>query len=98
MTVDNCREFAGHEEISSKLGVDVYFVYPYHSWERGLSESTNGLIRQYFPKKTDFREISDKEVLHVQRLLNNRPRKTLGYLTPNEVFNNMKTNRNFCNC
>ena len=46
----------GHEEITSKLGVDVYFAYPYHSWERGLSENTNGLIRQYFPKKTDFRE------------------------------------------
>ena len=98
MTVDNGREFAGHEEINSKLGVDVYFAHPYHSWERGLSENTNGLIRQYFPKKTDFREISDKEVLQVQHILNNRPRKTLGYLTPNEVFNNIKTNRYICTC
>ncbi len=65
MTVDNSREFAGHEEITSKLGVDVYFAHPYHSWERGLSENTNGLIRPYFPKKTDFREISDKEVLQI---------------------------------
>ena len=54
MTVDNGSEFAGHEKITSKLGVDVYFAHPYHSWERGLSENTNGLIRQYFPKKTDF--------------------------------------------
>ena len=98
MTVDNGREFAGHEEITSKLGVDVYFAHPYHSWERGLSENTNGLIRQYFPKKTDFREISDKEVLQVQHLLNNRPRKTMDYLTPSEVFNNIKTNRNICTC
>ncbi len=98
MTVDNGSEFAGHEKITSKLGVDVYFAHPYHSWERGLSENTNGLIRQYFPKKTDFREVSDKEVLLVQHRLNNRPRKTLGYLTPNEVFNNIKTNRNSCTC
>jgi IS30 family transposase len=98
MTVDNGREFAGHEKITSKLGVDVYFAHPYHSWERGLCENTNGLIRQYFPKKTDFLEISDKEVLQVQHLLNNRPRKTLGYFTPNEVFNNIKTNRNICTC
>ncbi len=96
MTVDNGSEFAGHEKIASKLGVDVYFAHPYHSWERGLSENTNGLIRQYFPKKTDFREVSDKEVLQVQHRLNNRPGKTLGYLTPNEVFNNIKTNRNTC--
>ncbi len=98
MTVDNGSEFAGHENITSKLGVDVYFAHPYHSWERGLSENTNGLIRQYFPKKTDFREVSDKEVLLVQHRLNNRPRKTLGYRTPNEVFNNIKTNRNSCTC
>lgn len=98
MTVDNGSEFAGHEKITSKLGVDVYFAHPYHSWERGLSENTNGLIRQYFPKKTDFREVSDKEVLLVQHRLNNRPRKTLGYLTPNEVFNNIKSNRNICTC
>ena len=90
MTVDNGREFSGHEEITSKLGVNVYFAHPYHSWAIRFSENTNGLIRQYFPKKTDFREISDKKVLQVQHLLNNRPRKTLDYLTPNEVFNNIK--------
>ncbi len=96
VTVDNGREFTGHEELTSKLGVDVYFAHPYHSWERGLNENTNGLIRQYFPKKTDFREISDKEVLHVQHLLNNRPRKTLDYLTPFEVFNRIKPKTNIC--
>ncbi|MHC4268311.1 MAG: IS30 family transposase [Planctomycetota bacterium] len=96
MTVDNGCEFAGHEEITSKLGVDIYIVHPYHSWERGRSENTNGLIRQYLPKKTDFREISDNEVLQVYHLLNNRSKKTLGYLTPNEVFNNIKTNKNIC--
>ncbi len=57
VTVDNGREFAGHEKITSKLGIDVYFAHPYHSWERGLSENVNGLIGQYLPKKTDFREI-----------------------------------------
>ncbi len=98
MTVDNGLEFAGHEELTSKLGVDVYFTHPYHSWERRLNENTNGLIKQYFPKKTDFREISNKEVLHVQHRLNNRPRKTLEYLTPNEVFNNIKTNQCICTC
>ena len=55
MTVDNGSEFAGHEDIASKLGVDVYFAHSYHSWERGLSENTNGLIRQYFTMQTDFR-------------------------------------------
>ncbi len=87
MAVDKDREFAGHEEITSRLLVDIYFVHPYHSWERGLSENTNRLIRRYFPKKTDFRDISDKDVLYVQHLLNNRPGKTPGYLTPNEVSN-----------
>ena len=91
MTVDNGSEFAGHEKVTSKFGVDVYFVHPYHSRERWLSENTNGLIKQYFPKKTDFREVSDKGVLLVQHRLNNRPRRMLGYLTPNEVFNNIKT-------
>jgi len=62
MTVVNGREFACHKEMSSRLNVDVYFAHPYHSWERGLNENTNGLLRQYFPKKTDLRKISDKKV------------------------------------
>ncbi len=75
MTVDNGREFADHKEIASKLNVDVYFAHPYHSWKRGLNENTNGLLRQYFPKKTDLRRVLIEHVLHVQHMLNNRPRK-----------------------
>ena len=86
MTVDNGKEFAGHKEIASRLNVDVYFAHPYHSWERGLNENTNGLLRQYFPKKTDLRKISDQKVEYVQHMLNNRPRKLLNFMTPYEVF------------
>ncbi len=95
MTVDNGREFAGHKEIASRLNVDVYFAHPYHSWERGLNENTNGLLRQYFPKKTDLRKIPIEHVLHVQHMLNNRPRKLLNFLTPDEVFNH-KSYKNSC--
>ncbi len=86
LTLDNGKEFAAHEEISKKLEADVYFAHPYHSWERGLNENTNGLIRQWFPKQTDFRTITDEQVAEVQELLNHRPRKTIGYLTPHEVL------------
>ena len=96
MTVDNGREFAGHKEIASRLNVDVYFAHPYHSWERGLNENTNGLLRQYFPKKTDLRKISIERVLHVQHMLNNRPRKLLNFLTPDEVFNQRSYKTNCC--
>ena len=96
MTVDNGREFAGHKEISSRLNVDVYFAHPYHSWERGLNENTNGLLRQYFPKKTDLRKISDRKVEHVQHMLNNRPRKLLNFRTPYEVFNHLSYRTNCC--
>ena len=96
MTVDNGREFAGHKEIASRLNVDVYFAHPYHSWERGLNENTNGLLRQYFPKKTYLRKISNVQVLQVQHLLNNRPRKLLNFLTPYEVFNHITYKTKFC--
>ena len=86
ITADNGKEFAMHEVISQKLGIDFYFAHPYCSWERGLNENTNGLIRQYFPKDTDFKKITDKEVLQVMDRLNNRPRKILGYKTPKEMF------------
>ncbi len=65
---------------------DFYFAHPYHSWERGLNEHTNGLIRQYLPKKTDFTQISKEEIITIQDKLNHRPRKVLGYRTPYEVF------------
>ena len=80
------KEFAGHETISQTLGVEVYFAHPYSSWERGLNENTNGLIRQYFPKGTSFEGITDEQVAFVMHRLNNRPRKGLGYRTPHEVF------------
>jgi IS30 family transposase len=96
MTVDNGREFSGHRELSSRLNVEVYFAHPYHSWERGLNENTNGLLRQYFPKKTDLREISNEHVLYVQHMLNNRPRKLLNFFTPYEVFNRITYKTKFC--
>src|SRR5882672_1039325 len=86
ITVDNGKEFCQHEEITAALRAPIYFAHPYASWERGLNENTNGLVRQYFPKKHDFARITNAEVQRVAELLNNRPRKTLGYRTPNEVF------------
>ena len=86
ITSDNGKEFARHEQIAKRLKCDYYFAHPYSSWERGTNENTNGLIRQYFPKNRDFRTITDKELIHAMKRLNNRPRKRLGYKTPNEVF------------
>jgi len=86
ITSDNGKEFALHEETAETLETDFYFAHPYASYERGLNENTNSLIRQYFPKDRDFRTITDEELIMATKKLNNRPRKTLGYLTPNEVF------------
>lgn len=86
ITVDNGKEFVQHEAITAALQAPIYFTHPYSAWERGLNENTNGLIRQYFPKKYDFARITKAAVKLVAELLNNRPRKTLGYRTPNEVF------------
>lgn len=85
-TADNGKEFAYHQIITRKLGGEFYFAKPYHSWERGLNEHTNGLVRQYFPKGTDFTKISHRRVKKVETILNNRPRKILNFMTPNEVF------------
>ena len=85
ITVDNGKEFCDHELIATSLKARIYFAHPYASWERGLNENTNGLIRQYFPKKSDFTRIAAEELQRVEDLLNNRPRKTLGYLTPNQA-------------
>ena len=79
ITADNGKEFANHKQIAKELKANVYFAHPYHAWERGL-------IRQYFPKKFSFEEITDEQVEMVMNSLNNRPRKTLGFETPNEVF------------
>ena len=86
ITADNGKEFAGHEKMKEALKADVYFAHPYCSWERGLNENTNGLIRQYFPKGSSFENITDKDVEAVMNKLNHRPRKTLNFKTPHAVF------------
>lgn len=86
ITYDNGSEFAEYEMIEKRTGMDVYFANPYHSWERGSNENGNGLVRQFFPKKTNFDMINEREVKKAERLLNNRPRKRLDYSTPKEVF------------
>lgn len=87
LTVDNGSENAEYAEVSKALQISCYFAHPYHSWERGINENTNGLIRWYFPKRTDFATISDDTIRAVETALNNRPRKRLGWRTPLEVFN-----------
>lgn len=92
ITADNGREFSRHQKISKSLKANVYFAHPFHAWERGLNENTNGLLRQYFPRKLDFRTIDDKSIQHAMDRLNNRPRKTMGYATPIEVFSQDNSN------
>ena len=86
ITLDNGKEFAGHEKIAETLKTDVYFAHPYASWERGTNENTNGLIRQYFSKNRKLNDVSKYEIKYVENRLNNRPRKKLAFKTPNEVF------------
>ncbi len=85
-TADNGQEFAGHREIAKALGADLDFATPYHSGERGLNEQANGLVRQDFPKGTDFRQVTPAQVRTVADRINRRPRKVLGHRTPEEVF------------
>ena len=86
MTLDNGKEFTEYQRLTDRLGMEVYFARPYASWQRGLNENTNGLLRQFFPKGTDFARFSRRQVARVESLLNERPRKRLGYQTPNQVF------------
>ena len=86
LTVDTGKEFAAHACLSQALSLDIFFAHPYHSWERGLNEHTNGLIRQYLPKKVPFDTLTQKQLDKIIAKINNRPRKVLGYLTPYEVF------------
>jgi len=86
ITFDNGKEFAEHKLLTTRLQMPVFFADPYSPWQRGTNENTNGLLRQFFPKGTSLENISPRRVAHVARLLNNRPRKSLGYLTPSEVF------------
>jgi IS30 family transposase len=86
VTFDNGKEFSDHRQLTERLGIAVYFAQPYRSWQRGTNENTNGLIRQFFPKGTDFRRISHHEVARAEQLLNERPRKRLDYRSPAEVL------------
>ncbi len=86
LTLDNGREFARPKELERQLAMPVYFAHPYHSWERGTNENTNGLLRQYLPKGTDLTSISVSQLSGYTRQLNHRPRKCLGYRSPFEVF------------
>jgi IS30 family transposase len=84
VTFDNGKEFARHEEIARDAVIDVFFAHPYHSWERGTNENTNGLIRRLYPKKSSFAEIGRPEIKRIGVFLNDRPRKCLGWSTPRE--------------
>ncbi len=86
ITFDNGKEFAQHAFIAASLKANVYFAHPYRSWERGLNENTNGLLRQYFPKSQNLRKVSQNDVADAVYRLNHRPRKCLNYRTPHEVF------------
>ena len=86
LTSDHGKEFADHEQIAQILELEFYFAHPYAAWERGTNENTNGLLRQYFPKKSDFQSVSKKHLEQVMTRLNFRPRKTLRFKTPFEVF------------
>lgn len=93
LTSDNGKEFANHVAIKNAVEVDLFFAKPHHPWERGSNENGNRLIRQYFPKGTDFTTISDQQVANVETILNNRPRKRHGFLSPVQVFNNLTFNQ-----
>jgi len=88
ITSDNGIEFTRHQTIAECLDADFFFADSYSSWQRGTNENTNGLVRQYFPRKTDFSLLSDSDIHFVNDRLNSRPRKVLAFKTPNEVFNN----------
>ncbi len=89
ITFDNGGEFAEHEKIAESLEADMYFAHPYSSWERGLNENFNGLLRQYIPKGTDLRFVSDERVKQVQTRMNLRPRKCLGFKQPKKIFDEL---------
>ena len=86
ITYDNGKEVVGHRKTAHRLPAQVFFATPYHAWERGVNENTNGLIRDFFPKGTDFTTIHPATVAKVERLFNRRPRKSLGFKPPNELF------------
>jgi IS30 family transposase len=98
ITFDNGKEFSKHVELSRVLQTTCYFANPYHSWERGLNEHTNGLIREFFPKKMNLNKVSLAETRKLEKKLNKRPRKVLNFRTPQEVFSQeLKGNKISCN-
>ena len=86
LTLDNGSENVRHREIAQSKQMLVYFAHPYSPWERGTNEQTNGLLRRYFPKGTDFRKVTRQSIKQAVNLINQRPRKSLNYRTPEEVF------------
>ena len=93
LTYDRGTEMAQHKMFTEETGIQVYFADPYSPWQRGTNENTNGLIRQYFPKGTDFRMVSSAAIAKAERRLNSRPRKVLGFYTPTEKFYELTTGR-----
>ncbi len=93
ITADNGKEFAGHKKVAEFLGIDYYFAHPYHSWERGSNENLNGLIRQYFPKGSDFSILTKQMIKQVEGKLNRRPRKRFSYQNPIFVMNQLLFNQ-----
>jgi IS30 family transposase len=91
VTADNGTEFHGYKAIEAATGSKFYFATPYHSWERGTSENTNGLIRQYLPKRRSMARITQRHCSHIAQQLNNRPRKRLGFRSPKECYENIST-------
>ena len=85
-TVDHGKEFSQHRELSANLNCKVYFADPHAPWQRGTNENFNGLLRQFFPKRTSFAEVTQSDVDAIASLLNRRPRKSLGWRSPEEVF------------
>ena len=96
LTSDNGTEFADYTGIKRLLNCDFFFAHPYSSWERGLNENTNGLIRQYIPKKTNFDLYDEKYIKDIEIKLNNRPRKTLGFYSPNQYLEHNFVPNNCC--
>jgi IS30 family transposase len=92
-TFDNGKEFSEHEALARNLGIEVFFAHPDASWERGTNENTNGLLRQYYPKGTDFAAVSHHDLAKRVESINQRPRKNLGYQTPSEVFFSISRSR-----
>lgn len=93
LTYDRGKEMAEHKLFTEETKIQVYFADPYSPWQRGTNENTNGLIRQYFPKGTDFNNVPNSAIMEVERRLNSRPRKVLEFRTPSEKFYQLITNR-----